>query len=290
MNEQQESSHIGKTFHDWLRPTKSFPHVWCPGCGLGVVLARSIQAVSDLGWKKDETVCVSGIGCTGRIPVYVDCNTLHTTHGRALTFATGVKFANPKLKVLVFMGDGDALAIGGNHFIHAARRNIDLTAIVVNNCTYGMTGGQHSPTTPVGMKASTAVYGNIEPPFDTCELAKASGATYVARSTVYHVKHVEKMIRQGLEHKGFSMIEVISNCHTAYGRANKLGNHIDMLKYMRDHSVMLGPKTNLEEAAAKGKTIVIGVHHHDTERPEYCEFYEENIVRKSQGEGARKTA
>ena len=196
---------------------------------------------------------VSGIGCAGRIPVYVDCNTLHTTHGRALTFATGIKLAKPHLKVMVFMGDGDALAIGGNHYIHSARRNIDLTAVVINNNIYGMTGGQVSPTTPLRMKATTAIYGSLEQPFDACELAKGAGATYVARSTVYHVKHAEKMIRMGLEHKGFSVIEIISNCHTSYGRMNKLGDHIAMIKHMRDNSVMLGPQTDRGKGAGRGE-------------------------------------
>ena len=281
----ENSSLIEKTkpFHEWLRAKKNFPHVWCPGCGLGVVLGASIRAFDKVGYKKNETVLVSGIGCTGRIPVYVDCNTLHTTHGRALTFATGIKLANPDLKVIVFMGDGDALAIGGNHFIHAARRNIDLTAIVVNNYIYGMTGGQHSPTTPLSMKASTTVYGNMEPPFDACALAQAAGATFVARTTVFHTLHMEKMIVQGMQHKGFSMIEIISNCHTAYGRLNKLGDHIDMLKAMRDNSIMLGPKVDQDKARETGKTYVLGVLHETTQRPEYCEAYEELVAAKARG-------
>ena len=217
---------------------------------------------------------VSGIGCAGRIPVYVDCNTLHTTHGRALTFATGIKLAKPHLKVMVFMGDGDALAIGGNHFIHAARRNIDITAVVVNNNIYGMTGGQASPTTPLGMRATTAVYGTVERPFDTCELAKSAGATFVARSTVYHVRHAEQMIRQSLEHKGFSVIEVISNCHTSFGKINRLGGHIEMLKNMRDKSVMVGPDFDAGQAKAAGKEYVLGVLHETQEVPELCELYQ----------------
>lgn len=266
--------------HDWLRSKKKFPHLWCPGCGNGIVLGSTIMALESLGYNKDDVVMVSGIGCAGRIPVYVDCNTLHTTHGRALTFATGVKLAKPHLKVMVFMGDGDALAIGGNHYIHSARRNIDLTAVVINNNIYGMTGGQVSPTTPLRMRATTAIYGSLEQPFDACELAMGAGATYVARSTVYHVKHTEKMIRQGLEHKGFSVIEIISNCHTSYGRMNKLGDHIEMIKQMRDKSVMLGPQTDVEKARAEGK-YMLGVLHHDTSRPELCELYEE--LNKKQG-------
>lgn len=260
--------------HNWLRPKKKFPHLWCPGCGNGIVLGSTILALENLEYKKDDVVMVSGIGCAGRIPVYVDCNTLHTTHGRALTFATGIKLAKPHMKVMVFMGDGDALAIGGNHYIHAARRNIDLTVVVINNYIYGMTGGQASPTTPLDMKATTAIYGCIEQPFDACELAMSAGATYVARSTVYHVRHAEKMIQQGLEHKGFSLIEIVSNCHTSYGRMNKLGDHINMIKEMRDNSVMLGPNTDVEKAKAEGKYI-LGVLRQDTTRPELCELYEE---------------
>jgi 2-oxoglutarate/2-oxoacid ferredoxin oxidoreductase subunit beta len=263
--------------HDWLRVKKKFPHLWCPGCGIGIVLGAVLRTLETLHYKKDDVVMVSGIGCTGRIPVYVDCNTLHTTHGRALTFATGIKLARPDLKVIVFMGDGDALAIGGNHFIHAARRNIDLTAIVVNNNIYGMTGGQASPTTPLGKKATTAVYGSMDQPFDTCELAKAAGATFVARSTVYHVKHAEKMIKEGLEHKGFSVIELVSNCHTYYGRLNKLGEPIDMLNVMKDKSVMDSPDLTPEKMKEMEKDYRLGVLQRDDERPELCELYERLI-------------
>lgn len=278
MTVQTKRTHTIPDVHQWLRVKKKFPHLWCPGCGDGIVLAATVRALESLGCSKDEVVMTAGIGCAGRIPVYVDCNTLHTTHGRALTFATGIKLAKPHLKVLVFMGDGDALAIGGNHFIHAARRNIDLTAVVVNNNIYGMTGGQSSPTTPVGMKATTAMYGVIEPPFDTCELAKSAGATFVARSTVFHVKHSEQMIRQAIEHKGFSVVEIISNCHTSYGRINKLGEPIDMLNYMKEKSVMYKPDLNVAEAKASGKEYIIGVLHHDQERPEYCALYDEVIA------------
>ncbi len=161
--------------YKYLRHDKKFPHVWCPGCGIGILLGSLIRAIDRLEYTKDEIVLVSGIGCTGRLPVYVDFNTLHTTHGRALTFATGVKLAKPDLKVIVIMGDGDATAIGGNHFIHAARRNLDLTAIILNNSIYGMTGGQYSPTTPYGQKATTAVYGTVEPSFNIGQLAVMRG-------------------------------------------------------------------------------------------------------------------
>jgi len=252
----------------WLRHSKKFPHLWCPGCGLGVILAASIRAFHDAGMTKDNTVVVAGIGCTGRIPVYIDCNTLHTTHGRALTFATGIKLAKPNLKVVVFMGDGDALAIGGNHFIHACRRNIDLTAIVVNNSIYGMTGGQVSPTTPYLAKSTTTPKGHFARPFDTCDLAIGAGATFVARSTAAHAKHMQKMIREGLEHTGFSMIEVISNCHTSFGRLNALGSHIDMFKQMQDSAVMYKPDMDIAEKKREGKNA-LGVLLRDDDFPDY---------------------
>ncbi len=266
--DRQADEHV---IHSWLRAKKKFPHVWCPGCGLGIVLGAAIRAFEAVGLTKDDLVLVSGIGCTGRIPVYVDANTLHTTHGRALTFATGVKLAKPHLKVVVFMGDGDALAIGGNHFIHAARRNIDLTTIVVNNFIYGMTGGQTSPTTPHGKYSTTTPYGQFAQPFDPCELAKSAGATFVARSTAAHSLHMQQMFKQALQHKGFSMVEVISNCPTCYGRLNRLGNSVEMLQDFREHSVRNKPGLDVAAAAAEGKRYVIGVLHEDDVLPEFIE-------------------
>src|SRR5210317_692885 len=194
---------ITKLVHKYLRHDKKFPHVWCPGCGNGIVLGAMIRAIDRLAYRKDDIVMVSGIGCSGRLPVYVDFNTLHTTHGRALTFATGVKLAKPELKVIVVMGDGDATAIGGNHFIHAARRNIDLTAIIINNAIYGMTGGQCSPATPIGARATTAPYTNIEPAFDIAGLAVTAGAAFVARGTAYHAQKLHSLIAQAVKKPGF---------------------------------------------------------------------------------------
>ena len=192
-----------RLIHKYLRHDKKFPHVWCPGCGIGILLGCLIRAIDKVGYQKDDVVLISGIGCSSRLPVYVDFNTLHTTHGRALTFATGVKLANPGLKVIVVMGDGDAMAIGGNHFIHAARRNIDLTAIIINNVVYGMTGGQTSPTTPYGMKTTTAVYKNIEHAFPIAEMAVTAGAVFVGRGTVYHAKLLDQLIEKALLKEGF---------------------------------------------------------------------------------------
>ena len=276
--------------HSWLRGNKKFPHLWCPGCGLGSILNTVIRVFLNKGYDKNNTVVISGIGCTGRIPVYLDCNTMHTTHGRALTFATGVKLAKPHLKVIVFMGDGDAVAIGGNHFIHAARRNIDITAVVVNNSTYGMTGGQHSPTTPLGMKAVTTVMGNIDPPFDICDLAIAAGATFVARSTAFHFQQTLKLFSDALDHKGFSVLEIVSHCHTSFGRINKLGSPLDMLKQQRDHAVLHSPELDAEKARAEGKDIVIGLLKRDTTRPEYCEQYEKLIIGNAQTVPSRRGA
>jgi 2-oxoglutarate ferredoxin oxidoreductase subunit beta len=257
--------------YKYLRHDKKFPHVWCGGCGIGVFLGSLIRAIDHLGFTKDEIALVSGIGCSGRLPVYVDFNTLHTTHGRALTFATGVKLAKPELKVIVIMGDGDATAIGGNHFIHAARRNVDLTAIIVNNSIYGMTGGQYSPTTPHGLRATTAVYGTVEPSFNISQLAVCAGAVFVARGAVYHVRQLDGLIEKALLKKGFSVVEVISQCQTHYGRLNKMGNQIEMMKWQRDNAVPVekARKMTPEEMAGKLEVGVLV----DREAPSYLEEY-----------------
>ena len=261
--------------HHYLRPKKKFPHVWCSGCGYGVILASMIRSIDSLRIPKDDIVICSGIGCSSRLPVYVDFNTLHTTHGRAIAFATGVKVANSRLKVIVVTGDGDCMAIGGNHFIHACRRNIDITVILANNWIYGMTGGQFSPTTPTGSHGSTAPYGNIEHPFDPAALAIAAGASYVARSTVYHVNQLDKMIKGGLEKRGFSLIEVISNCHTYFGRLNHISNSIDMLKWQKQHAMPIEAARKLPPEKMEGK-FTTGVLY-DVEKEEFCDRYEKLV-------------
>ena len=270
----------------YLRPHKKFPNVWCPGCGIGIVMGALIRAIDRLGLDKDEIAMVSGIGCTGRMPVYMDFNSLHTTHGRALAFATGLKMAKPRLRVVTIMGDGDALAIGGNHFIHAARRNIGITAIVVNNAIYGMTGGQYSPTTPTGMLATTSPYGNIEQPFPTCDLAVAAGATFVARGTVYHSLELDRLIEKALVHKGFAVVEAVSYCHTTYGRINKLGSAVEMLRYQKENSVGVDAASKMTPEELRGK-IVRGVLHEHV-FPEYTAAYQkivdEAIARKKQAQ------
>jgi 2-oxoglutarate ferredoxin oxidoreductase subunit beta len=267
-----------------LRKHKKFPTIWCSGCGIGIVMGALIRAIDHLGLKNDDVALVAGIGCTARMPVYMDFNTLHTTHGRALAFATGLKIARPDMKVIAIMGDGDALAIGGNHFIHAARRNMGITAVVVNNAIYGMTGGQYSPTTPIGGRATTAPYGNIEPPFPICELAIAAGATYVARSTVYHALELDKFLAEAIAKEGFSVVEAISYCHTTYGRLNKLGTAADMMRALKDNTT---PKSSferltLEEQAANTK-IVRGKFI-DIERPLYTQVYSDLSAHVQRGE------
>jgi 2-oxoglutarate ferredoxin oxidoreductase subunit beta len=251
-----------------------FPHMWCAGCGHGIVLNSLVRAVGSLGLKKRDMVMVSGIGCSSRISGYVDFHSLHTLHGRALAFATGVKLSKPSLNVIVPMGDGDALAIGGNHFIHAARRNINITALVMNNRTYGMTGGQFSPLSGVGTKATTAPYSNIDREFDTVELATGAGATFVARTTVYHVKQLQSLIKKAISHDGFSVLEVLSQCPTYFGRKNKKGSAVDMLNSFKDGTVPVGSKKKQENPELIERGIFV-----EKELPEYCDAYAELVER-----------
>ena len=259
-------------YSKYLRNEK-LPHIWCPGCGHGIVLKSLIRAVAKTGWEKEDIAVVSGIGCASRLPGYVDFNTLHTAHGRALSFATGIKHSNPKLHVIVVAGDGDGLAIGGNHFIHACRRNIDLTLIVFNNGIYGMTGGQYSPTTHHGDITATSPYGHLEPAFDVVDLAKGSGATFVARGTSYHVPQLDNYIYKALTHKGFSVVDVAEACYTTHGRKNKnrFKNNIEMLKYQKEHAISIEKAKNLSFEELQEK-IVTGVFFEE-QRPEYTEIY-----------------
>jgi 2-oxoglutarate ferredoxin oxidoreductase subunit beta len=262
-------------YKEYLRADK-LPHIWCPGCGHGIILKTMIRAIASMGWKKDEIVVTSGIGCASRLPGYVDFNTLHTTHGRAISFATGIKIANPRLKVIVVGGDGDMAAIGGNHFIHACRRNIDLTVIVFNNYIYGMTGSQYSPTTPFGAKASTAPYGMAEQPFDICQLAIGAGATFVARGTTYHAVPLEGVIKQALEHKGLSIVEVIEACPIGFGRKNRMGSPSQMLLWQKEHAVSVQKAKAMKEEELAGK-FTIGVLH-KVDREDYLTLYDRMVV------------
>ncbi len=265
-------------FKDYIRQ-RFFPHIWCPGCGHGIVLGSLLRAVHELGLDKNEIVMTSGIGCSSRISGYVDFHSLHTIHGRALAFATGVKLSKPSLKAIVPMGDGDALAIGGNHFIHAARRNIDITAIVMNNRIYGMTGGQFSPLSGCGKKATTAPYSTIDRNFDIAELAKSAGATFVSRSTVFHAIECKEFIKKAISHKGFSVVEILTQCPTYYGRKNKEGDAVQMMENYKNITAKIGSK-KLENNPG---LIQRGIFVEDTSVPEYCEAYDEIIKTAMKG-------
>jgi 2-oxoglutarate ferredoxin oxidoreductase subunit beta len=264
---------------DYIR-NRFFPHIWCPGCGHGIVLNSLLRAVEKLGISKNDIVMVSGIGCSARISGYVDFHSLHTLHGRALAFATGVKLGKPSLNVIVPMGDGDALAIGGNHFIHAARRNIDITAIVMNNRIYGMTGGQHSPLSGYGVFATTAPYSNIDAEFDVVELAKGAGATFIARTTTYHVNQMIDVVQKAIQHKGFSVVEVLSQCPTYFGRKNKQGSAADMMELFKNHTTPIASKAKQEHPEYLERGIFV-----QEEKPEYCREYEELVERVMQKAG-----
>jgi len=263
-------------YFQYLR-TENLPHMWCPGCGHGIILKALLRSIDSLKLSKDELCLVSGIGCASRLPGYVDVNTLHTTHGRAIPFATGLKMVKPELTVIITAGDGDAVAIGGNHFIHGCRRNLDMTLIIFNNLIYGMTGGQQSPTTPTGRLSSTTSLGNPNYPFDFAELAKAAGATFVARATTYHVKITERVITKAIQHKGFSVVEVLEDCPTQYGRKNKMRSPAQMMARYKDLTVSVDAADKLPIEDIRGK-MLIGVLH-EVERPEFAEQYQGIIER-----------
>lgn len=255
-----------------------FPHIWCPGCGHGIILNALLHAVDELGLDQSRLCMVSGIGCSARIAGYVDFHSMHTLHGRALAFATGLKLARPELDVFVPMGDGDAMAIGGNHFIHACRRNIDMVALVMNNRIYGMTGGQFSPLSGQGVMATTAPYGSIDRSFDTVRLAAGAGATFVARTTTYHVKELTEYIRKAYLHKGFSVVEVLTQCPTYFGRKNGQGGAVAMMEWYRDNTAPLGSRKLESSPGLIQRGIFV-----DEDAPEYSAGYEALIARVSRG-------
>ena len=265
----------------YFRPGR-LPHLWCPGCGNGVVLSAMIEAVDRMGLTKDEVAFISGIGCSSRASGYVDFNTANTLHGRALPIASGLKMARPEMTVIVASGDGDCAAIGGNHLIHAARRNIDLTLVVFNNSIYGMTGGQYSPLTPVGSRATTAPYLTVEPTFDLLELARAAGATFTARATTYHAPLLGKVIEQGIRHKGFSVVEAVAACPTNFGRQNKIGAPAAMMEWQKEHGVMKAAWEKLSAEERQGK-FPIGVLSERNDVMEYTAAYEEILQRAKGG-------
>jgi len=254
------------------------PHIWCPGCGLGSVLHCFLNALVKTGIDMDKVVVVSGIGCTGRVAGYVKLDSFHTTHGRAIPFATGLKVANPELEVVVFSGDGDLVAIGGNHLIHAARRNLDMLVLCVNNFNYGMTGGQLGPTTPLEARTTTSPIGNYERPFNVPYLATASGAVYVARWTSMHVRRLEQTINEALQRRGFRFIEVIAPCPPVYGRMNRQPTGMDQMRYYRENSIIRhGADPKEVDIDLNGK-IVVGKFI-DIERPTYADLQDEIIQR-----------
>jgi 2-oxoglutarate/2-oxoacid ferredoxin oxidoreductase subunit beta len=257
-------------FMKYLR-TDRLPNIFCAGCGNGTIMNTFFNALELADMDFDNLALVSGIGCSSRIPGYVNCDSLHTTHGRPITFATGLKLANPDLDVVVFTGDGDAAAIGGNHLIHGSRRNIDLTVICINNSIYGMTGGQISPTSPTGSYGSTAPYGALETPFNLSKLTKAAGATYVARWTTAHPVQLSNSIKKGLKNKGFSFIEAVSQCPTYFGRKNKMKTAVDMMHWMKDESVLKRKADKMDPSELEGK-LIIG-EFIDKSEPEYTEKF-----------------
>ncbi len=260
-------------YDEYLRMDK-MPTLWCWGCGDGVILKSFIRAVDKLGWKKDDICVVSGIGCSGRFSSYVDFNTVHTTHGRTVAFATGIKLANPDKHVVCVAGDGDGLAIGGNHTIHGCRRNIDITLIIIQNFIYGLTNSQTSPTTPRGFWTVSQKVGNIDPTFDGCQLAEASGASFVGRENVTAPKKLEKLLLQAMEHKGFSYVEAMSNCHINLGRKNKMQSAMANLDWI-DSITLPKKKWDALPEEEKMNHLPTGILKQDTEAPEYCEMYKE---------------
>lgn len=262
------------------------PHIWCPGCGIGTVVNSFANALRKSEIDLNKVVVVSGIGCTGRVAGYIKLDSFHTTHGRAIPFATGLKIANPELKVIVFSGDGDIVGIGGNHFIHAARRNMDILVICVNNFNYAMTGGQVASTTPILANLSTAPYGNYEYPFSLPYLADACGASYVARWTALHLRRVTMSIQEALQKRGFSFIEVITPCVTLYARRNRLGDGLNLLKYYYENSeIQHGADTRTLGISYQGK-ITVGKFI-DREKPTFLDCMNEHLA-KSLGDKYQK--
>ncbi|ARQ99129.1 MULTISPECIES: 2-oxoglutarate ferredoxin oxidoreductase subunit beta [Campylobacter] len=258
-------------YDNYLRTSK-MPTLWCWGCGDGVILKSVIRAIDAMGWSMDDVCVVSGIGCSGRFSSYVNCNTVHTTHGRAIAYATGIKLANPDKHVIVVTGDGDGLAIGGNHTIHGCRRNIDINHILINNFIYGLTNSQTSPTTPQGFWTVTAQWGNIDPNFDAAKLATAAGATFVGRETVINPTRIEKMLIEGFKHEGYSFFDIFSNCHINLGRKNKMGEATQMVKWIDERTLPKAKFETLSDEEKKGK-FPTGVLFKDENRIEYCKAY-----------------
>ena len=273
-------------YDKYLRLEK-MPTLWCWGCGDGVILKAVIRAIEKSGWEQNDVCIISGIGCSGRFSSYVDFNTIHTTHGRTVAYATGVKLANPDKHVICVAGDGDAMAIGGNHTIHACRRNIDINFIMINNFIYGLTNSQTSPTTPQGMWTVSQKAGNIDPTFDACDVAIASGASFVARETMLDPKKLERVLVKGFAHRGFSFFDIMSNCHINLGRKNKMLSAMENLDWI-DH--ITTPLSKYEKLTPEEQLNMFptGVLKHDTEVREYCDMYQD-IIDVHQGKRSKIT-
>lgn len=257
---------------DELLRTDRLPHIWCPGCGIGTVFSCVISAIRKSGIPYDDVAMVSGIGCTGRMAGYIRLDSFHTTHGRAIPFATGLKLARPQSSVLVCSGDGDLVAIGGNHFIHAARRNMDIKIICVNNLNYGMTGGQLAPSTPFGAKTTTSPIGCPEEPFNFCHLAAACGAVYVARWTSLHIRRLTDSITEAMTRPGFTFVEVLTPCPTAFGRRNKMRKSLDIIRFYHEHSVIRNDIDPKDAGLDFNDKLVVGKFV-DTQRPTFTDMY-----------------
>jgi len=268
--------------YDYYLRTDKMPTLWCWGCGDGIIMKAMIRAFAKLGWDKNDICIVSGIGCSGRFSSYIDANTVHTTHGRTVAYATGIKLANPDKHVIVVAGDGDGLAIGGNHTIHGCRRNIDINFVLINNFIYGLTNSQVSPTTPKGAWSVTTQYGNIDPTFDPAELARGAGATFIGRESVAEAIKLERLFIKGFQHKGFSFFDIHSNCHVNFGRKNKLANAKKNMDWIEGNLI---PKNKWDKLSEEEKyelrkqgKFPRGILY-QKEEPEYCEEYYKLIDR-----------
>jgi len=278
MSKIAEQTHTEEMEHPvspYLRMDR-IPHIWCPTCGIGTVVRCYADALEHSGVDLDKASIVSGIGCTGRVAGYMRLDAFHSTHGRAIPFATGLKLGRPELLVTVFSGDGDLVGIGGNHFIHAARRNLDILVILVNNFIYGMTGGQNAPTTPITARSSTMPFGNFERPFNLPHLAESCGATYVARWTSLHIRRLTKSFREAISRKGFRFVEVIAPCATLYARLNKLGTGFNLMRFYHDNAVIDHDADTRDLDISFQDRIICGKFV-DKERPTYSEMMHEHF-------------
>ncbi len=271
---------------EWGLRKDRLPHIWCPGCGIGTSVAGFVEAIKETGLDVNKLAVVSGIGCTGRVAGYMNTDSFHTTHGRAIPFAMGLHLANPELKVVVYSGDGDLAAIGGNHLIHAARRNADLTVFCVNNFNYGMTGGQSGPTTPAGARTTTTPFQAVEQPFNLPRLVAAAGATYVARWTVLDLRRLRVSMVEALNHKGFSFVEIVSPCPVYYGRRNRLGEAVDELRYYREN-IVIDNEASLDDLDIdfQGK-LVVGKFV-DIEKPTFYDKLHGELIPRAQKAATR---